>query len=86
MMSLWDIKEYFNEKFALKKNKQFFERNRWFMYLRTYSLYANFKSFIQIWFSGISKNPSYLIYKNSYKYFLFFFLPGLKYKKGKRTN
>lgn len=86
MMSLWDIKEYFNEKFSLNKNKQFFERNRWFMYLRTYSLYANFKSFIQVWLSGVFKNPSYLLYRNSYKYFLFFFLPELKYKKGERSN
>lgn len=86
MMSLWDIKEYFNKKFSLNKNKQFFERNRWFMYLRTYSLYANFKSFIQVWLSGVFKNPSYLLYRNSYKYFLFFFLPELKYKKGERSN
>lgn len=86
MMSLWDIKEYFNKKFSLNKNKQFFERNRWFMYLRTYSLYANFKSFIQVWLSGVFKNPSYLLYRNSYKYFLFFFLPELKYKKGQRSN
>lgn len=76
-----EIKKYFNDKFNYGKSAQYFERNSWFMQLRSYSLYNQYRSFASTWISGIFKHPTYLGYKSSYQYLLFFLLPCLRRKR-----
>lgn len=76
-----EIKKYFNDKFNYGKSAPYFERNSWFMRLRSYSLYNQYRSFASTWISGIFKHPTYLGYKSSYQYLLFFLLPRLRRKR-----
>ena len=77
-MNMVDIMEFFNDSFDGGYAKDYFEKLKGILRLRTFAMYGCFGKYVKEWGRLVKNDKSFLLDKNAYKYLVFFISPRLR--------